>query len=152
MCIRDSVDELRLGEAILLGCKPLHRQAIEGLRTDAFTLVAEVIEVKEKPAQPWGERAQGAFGETATRPGSGTIRQAIVALGRQDVDPEGIAPSDGVVMLGMSSDHLVVDLGEVEASVGDELAFGLDYSALVRAATSPFVSRREFSPRRSLRV
>src|SRR3546814_3888376 len=53
------VDDLRLGESILLGTEPLHREAITDLHTDAFALVAEVIEVKTKPAQPWGEIAQG---------------------------------------------------------------------------------------------
>jgi len=39
------IDELRLGEAILLGVDPLYRTPIPGLHTDAFTLTAEVIEV-----------------------------------------------------------------------------------------------------------
>jgi predicted amino acid racemase len=134
------VDELRLGESILLGTEPLHRRPIEGLRTDAFSLVGEVIEVKTKPAQPWGEIAQASFGHEPPRRGSGSIRQAIVALGRQDTDPDGLTPPAGITMLGMSSDHLIVDVGDHDVSVGDELAFGLDYSALVRAATSPFVT------------
>lgn len=134
------VNELRLGESILLGTEPLHRRPIEGLRTDAFTLVAEVIEVKTKPAQPWGEIAQAAYGEQPPRAGTGTIRQAILALGRQDVDPDGLSLPAGAAMLGMSSDHLVVDLGELPTAVGDEFALGLNYSALVRAMTSPFVT------------
>ena len=56
------VNELRLGEAILLGTEPLHRRPVTGLRTDAFTLTAEVIELKTKPAQPWGEIGESAFG------------------------------------------------------------------------------------------
>jgi predicted amino acid racemase len=43
----------------------------------------------------------------------------------------------------MSSDHLVVDLGDHRLAVGDELGFGLGYGALVRAMTSPFVARIE---------
>lgn len=137
------VDELRLGEAILLGVEPLHRRPIEGLRTDAFALVAEVIEAKVKPAQPWGEIAQGAFGHQPPRGGTGSIRQAIVALGRQDVDPDGLSLPDGVTMLGMSSDHLVVDVTDHPVAVGDELTFHLDYGALLRAMTSPFVANVE---------
>ncbi|WP_129669911.1 alanine/ornithine racemase family PLP-dependent enzyme [Phytoactinopolyspora endophytica] len=137
------VDELRLGESILLGTEPLHRRVIDGLRTDAFTLVAEVIEAKLKPAQPWGDIAQAAFGDQPPRGGAGTIRQAILAVGRQDVDPDGLTPPPGVMALGMSSDHLVVDVGDHDVSVGDELAFRLDYSALVRAMTSPFVAHVE---------
>ena len=40
-----------------------------------------------------------------------------------------------------SSDHLVVDPGPVPLAVGAEVAFQLDYSALLRAMTSPFVTR-----------
>jgi predicted amino acid racemase len=138
------IDDLRLGEAILLGLDPLHRRRIEGLRTDAFRLVAEVIEVNEKPGEPWGDLAQSAFGVTRVRgAGGGAVRRAILAVGRQDVDPHGISPSEGVTVLGASSDHLVVGVGDHDVVVGDELAFGLDYSALVRAATSPFVTALE---------
>jgi ornithine racemase len=135
------IDELRLGEAILLGVDPLYRTPIPGLHTDAFTLTAEVIEVAMKPAQPWGDRAQAAFGEAPLRTGSGTVHQAILALGRQDVDPDGLQPPEGITILGMSSDHLVVDLGDHPVVVGDEIDFGVGYGALVRAMTSPFVTK-----------
>lgn len=134
------IDELRLGEAILLGTEPLHRQPIDGLHLDACTLIAEVIEVATKPARPWGEIAQGAFGHLPERTTTGTIRQAILALGRQDVDLDGLHPPPGIEILGMSSDHLVVDVGDHEVAVGQEVRFSLGYGALVRAATSPFVT------------
>jgi ornithine racemase len=137
------IDELRLGEAILLGVDPLYRTPIPGLHTDAFTLTAEIIEVAMKPAQPWGDRAQAAFGEAPVRTGSRTVHQAILALGRQDVDPDGLQPPKGITILGMSSDHLVVDLGDHPVAVGDEIDFGVGYGALVRAMTSPFVTKIE---------
>jgi predicted amino acid racemase len=137
------VNHLRLGESILLGLEPLHRVPVPGLRVDAFTLVAEVIESRIKPSEPWGLLGQTAFGETLDRPPStGDRAQVIVALGRQDVDPDGVTPPPGYTVLGASSDHLVLDAGTHRPSVGDELRFGLNYSALVRAMTSPFVSRR----------
>jgi predicted amino acid racemase len=58
------VNHLRIGEAILLGCDPLDRTPIEGLRTDAFTLVAEVIEAKAKPSLAWGSLGETAFGHS----------------------------------------------------------------------------------------
>jgi predicted amino acid racemase len=137
------IDELRLGEAILLGVDPLYRTPITGLHTDAFTLIAEVIEVAMKPAQPWGDRAQAAFGAAPARTGSTTVHQAILAVGRQDVDPDGLRPPEGITILGMSSDHLIVDLGDQPAAVGDEIEFGVGYGALVRAMTSPFVTKTE---------
>jgi predicted amino acid racemase len=137
------IDDLRLGEAILLGVDPLYRTPISGLHTDVFTLVAEVIEVAVKPAQPWGDRAQAAFGEAPVRTGGGAVRQAILALGRQDVDLDGLRPPPGIAILGMSSDHLVVDLGDHLVAVGDEIDFGVAYGALVQAMTSPFVTKIE---------
>ena len=137
------INDLRLGESILLGTEPLHRRVLDGLRTDAFTLVAEVIEVKTKPALPWGDTAQAAFGTPPTRDDGELVRQAIVALGRQDTDPDGLTAPAGITVLGMSSDHLVLDVGDHDVSVGDELSFGLGYAALLRAATSPFVTSRE---------
>lgn len=139
------VDELRLGESILLGLDPLTRRPVPSLRTDAVVLVAELIEVRTKPAAPWGALGQTAFGARTARPGTGVVHQGILALGRQDVDPDGLEPPAGVSVLGTSSDHLVVDLGDHGAVVGDELTFGVGYGALLRAMTSPFVSVVESS-------
>lgn len=134
------VNDLRLGEAILLGTEPLHRTVLPGMHADAFRLVAEVIETGVKPAQPWGSLAQTAYGELAAARSGGTTRQAILALGRQDVSLEGLLPPPGIRILGMSSDHLVVDCGDHRLDVGDELTFDLGYGALVQAMTSPFVA------------
>jgi predicted amino acid racemase len=135
------VNDLRLGESLLLGRETLHRRPIDGLHTDAITLIAEVIESKVKPSKPWGEIAQTAFGEKPPATDRGEISQAILAVGRQDTDPDGLQPPPGMEILGASSDHLIVNSGSDLVSVGDEIALGLDYSALVRAMTSPFVAR-----------
>lgn len=143
------IDNLRLGESILLGCEPLRRTPIDGLHLDAVTFVAEVIESKVKPLRPWGERHENAFGaRTVERgrvggesTGSSRARRAIVALGEQDTDPAGLSPPAGMVVVGASSDHLVLDVGPLDLAVGHEVRFGLDYRALLRAMTSPFVGR-----------
>lgn len=144
------INDLRLGEAILLGREPLHRQPIEGLHTDGITLIAEAIESKVKPTRPWGEIGQSAFGaapaaakrpEARHGPNSGQAIQTILALGCQDTDPDGLVPPDGVRILGASSDHLIVGSSRRPLSVGTEVRFRLNYSALVRAMTSPFVAQ-----------
>jgi len=134
------INQLRLGESILLGCDPLDRSPIEGLQLDAFTLVGEVIESKLKPSLPTGTAAQASFGTPPRRVDRGPVRQAIVALGQQDTDPAGLTPPEGVTVLGASSDHLVLDAGQCDLRPGDEVTFGLTYGALVRAMTSPFVA------------
>ncbi len=134
------INNLRLGESILLGLEPLNRQPIEGLHTDAFTLFAEVIESSEKPSKPWGTAAQSAYGKTEIANDRGHISQAILAIGMQDVDPSGLVPPAGIEILGSSSDHLVINCGEEPLPVGAEIAFHVNYSALVSAMTSPFVA------------
>jgi predicted amino acid racemase len=134
------INDLRLGESILLGREPLQRTAIAGLHLDAFTLVGEVIEAKAKPSVGWGNVAQTAFGEPGPGVDRGTTVRVLVALGRQDVDPDGLTPPRGFEVLGAGSDHLVLDAGQSTVTVGTELRFGLDYSALLRAATSPSVA------------
>ncbi len=136
------INQLRLGEAILLGREPLHRCEIEGLHTDAFTLVAEVIESKTKPSQPWGELGQTAFGQTIDRPRvSRDANRVIVSVGRQDIEPSDLSAPSGTSIIGASSDHLVLDTGTTAPAVGTELRFGVGYSSLLRSMTSPFVGR-----------
>lgn len=135
------INNLRLGESILLGCEPLYRRSIPGLHTDAFTLVAEVIESKRKPSRPWGRIAETAFGPMAPVPESGPLAQAILALGHLDTDPNGLTPLAALRILGASSDHLVIETGANVLDVGTEVAMRPDYSALIRAVASPFVAK-----------
>ena len=135
------INDLRLGESILLGCDPLDRSPIDGLHRDAITLTAEVIELKVKPSRPWGEIAQSAFGDRPRATDRGPISRAILAVGIQDTDPDGLTPPPGTEILGASSDHLILDVGRASLRIGNEVTFRPNYSALVRAMTSPFVAK-----------
>ncbi len=135
------VNNLRLGESILLGREPLYRQPIEGLHTDAIRLVGEVIESKVKPSLPWGDIAESAFGKIDLPKDRGPISQAILAIGRQDTDPCGLQPPAGIEILGASSDHLIVRSSRDDIVVGSEIVFQPNYSFLVRAMTSPYVAK-----------
>jgi predicted amino acid racemase len=138
------INHLRLGEALLLGREPLTRTAIPGLYTDAITLVAEVIEAKYKPNRAWGTRHRTSFSKKPASPqkqsGQPMAMRALLALGEQDADPAGLL-SPGLSIEGASSDHLVVSAAESALAVGDEQRFQVSYSCLLRAMTSPFVSR-----------
>lgn len=135
------VNNLRLGEAILLGRDPLQRLPIADLHTDAITLVAEVIESKIKPSKSSGVIAQNAFGERLAGTDRGEVLQSILAIGRQDIDPEGLLSAEGIRIRSVSSDHLVLESADRELSIGAEVTFELNYSALLRAMTSPFVGK-----------
>lgn len=141
------VNNLRLGEAILLGRDSLNRRPIAGLHTDAITLVGEVIESRRKPTQPWGPTSQNAFGDTfdTAHQGEdseqdGEIWQTIVAAGRQDIDPDDLLSASGVAVLGASSDHLILETS-ARTKPGTGIRFEPGYSALLRSMTSPYVAK-----------
>ena len=135
------INHLRIGESMLLGCDTLTREPIPGMHTDAFVLVAEVTEIKTKPSQPYGEICQDAFGHHPRLEDRGDRRRAILAIGRQDVDPAALMPTTGADIIGASSDHLVLDATGTDLGVGDEVTFRMGYSALLRAMTSRYVAK-----------
>ncbi len=136
------INNLRLGESIYLGCETLYRKAISGLYTDAFTLVAEVIESKLKPSLPYGESAQDAFGNITNFNDIGKINRAILGVGLQDVTVSGLTPRSDVEIIGASSDHIIIDAKNTELKVGDKVEFDLNYAALLSAMTSPYVFKK----------
>ena len=138
----DKINNLRLGESILLGCETLGRKAIPGLHTRAFQLFAEVIESKKKPSLPFGEICQDAFGNIHNFQDQGIRQRAILALGRQDILVPGLKPNNKLEILGSSSDHIILDSEDHNLQVGDEVNFNLDYGGLLAAMTSPFIKKQ----------
>lgn len=138
------VNHARIGEAILLGRETVHRSAWPGTFQDAFVLYAEVLELKTKPSLPVGECSEDAFGRWPLFEDRGDIRRALLNVGREDIDVEGITPVDlRLRILGASSGYLVMDVSAAadDIRVGDELAFSLNYSALLAAVTSEYVKK-----------
>jgi ornithine racemase len=136
------INNLRVGESILLGCETISRKAISGLHTQAFQLIAEVIESKTKPSLPFGEICQDAFGNVSRFQDRGICQRAIIALGRQDVLVSGLTSHHQLEILGSSSDHIILDSQNQNLQVGDEVNFNLDYGALLAAMTSPFIRKK----------
>jgi predicted amino acid racemase len=139
------INHARIGEAILLGRETLHRRAWPGTRQDAFLLRAEILERKLKPSLPLGETAEDAFGRRPAFEDRGERQRALLNMGREDVDVEGLTPLDpGVTLLGASSGYLVADVTEARATagVGDDLAFRPSYGALLAAMTSEYIKKR----------
>ena len=133
------INNLRLGESIFLGCETLERKTIDGLFTDVFTLIAEVIESKTKPSMPYGDIGQDAFGNIPKFPGLGLMRRAILGVGLQDVLVSGLTPLSNIDILGASSDHIIINAKQSEIKVGDTIKFNLNYGALLSAMTSPYI-------------
>ncbi len=135
------INNLRLGESILLGYETAHRKTIPGLDTSAFKLVAEVIESKKKPSLPNGESCQDAFGNSPQYLDRGIHQRVIIALGIQDILVSGLSPLDDLEILGASSDHIILEDRSTNFPIGSEVTFGLTYGGLLAAMTSPFIKK-----------
>lgn len=142
--IPEGITQLRIGEGILLGQETSYRRPVPGTFSDAFRLHCEVIELQNKPSMPDGLIGTDAFGRSPVFEDKGIRRRAIAAIGRHDVIVEGLIPADaGAVIIGASSDHLLLDVTEVERplAVGSILKFEMQYSALISGMMSSYVSK-----------
>jgi predicted amino acid racemase len=115
------INQLRIGESILLGVDSVTKEPIEGLYQDAFLIETEIIETAKKDDR----------------------KQAIAALGTQDVDPEELSSTIPATSIrDATSDHLMLDVGsDVDVQVGQEIVFRPGYKSLVRAMTSSLVEK-----------
>ena len=138
------VNHARIGEAILLGRETVRRRAWPDTFQDAFVLGAEVLELQRKPSAPVGERSEDAFGEQHDFEDRGVRLRALLNIGREDVDIDGIVPeAAGIRVLGATSGYLIADVTDASrrVCVGDQLAFSLNYGALLAAMTSEYVHK-----------
>jgi len=143
----ERVNHARIGEAIILGRETTHRNPWPDTYQDAFVLHAEVLELKKKPSIPLGDRSEDAFGTRPEFEERGEILRALINVGREDINVEGITSQDPrVVILGASSGYLIVDVTEAAGSirVGDTLSFLLNYAALLAAMTSEYVKKHAY--------
>ena len=135
------INNLRIGEALILGRETAYGNPIPGMHDDVITLEAEVIECKDKPSMPEGELGMDAFGNKVHFTDYGIMRRAILSVGRQDVACEDLIPPEGVEVLGCSSDHLIVRLHNQDVQIGDTITFKLTYGGILRVMTSPYVRK-----------
>lgn len=133
------VNNLRLGEALFLGCEPLDNRKIKGLYTDTVSLTAEVIESKIKPSLPWGKRGFNTLGKREHIQDRGAVSQAIIALGRQDVCITGLRAPKGVKIISSTSDHILLETSNKPLFLGEKVTFTLDYNALLSSMSSHYI-------------
>lgn len=139
------INNLRLGEVTLLGRETAFGNKVDGLNDDVFTLKAQIVELKMKPSVPIGTIGMDAFGNKPHYEDRGIIKRAIVAVGRQDINPDGLFPLDSDIdILGASSDHTILDVtnSKMDYNVGDIIEFKVDYGSLLKAMTSEYVEKR----------
>lgn len=141
----EGINNLRIGEAFLLGRETAYGERIPGTTNHVFQLVCEIIELKTKPTIPKGIAGQNAFGEPPRFEDRGIRKVAICAIGRQDVDVSKLTPQDeDVMIMGASSDHIVLDVTETgeRYAVGGEIRFNMTYGGILSAMTSPYVQKK----------
>src|SRR6056297_1925245 len=140
----EGINNLRIGEAVVLGRETAYGEKIKDTFDDAFLLEVEIVEMKEKPSLPIGEIGMDAFGNKPTFKDKGHMIRGICAIGRQDVEVDGLIPLDtDIEIIGASSDHLIVDLTKVQENyeLGDKIEFKLKYSSLLKIFTSKYVKK-----------
>lgn len=142
--IPKGINNIRLGESIVLGRETAYGNYLDNMYSDVFTLQAEIIELKDKPSVPIGTIGMNAFGKVPEFEDNGTIHRAILAIGQQDVDYKELIPVDTVKLLGSSSDHIIVDLSDTNTvyGVGDVIEFRLTYASVLSLFTSKYIGRK----------
>ena len=144
--IPEGVNNLRLGESVLFGKERAKYTFLPDTYADVFTLECEIVELKEKPSLPWGTVGVDSYGKKPEFTDRGEHRlKAVCALGKQDFDVETTVTCDpGIIILGASSDHLMLDVTDSSQSykVGDKVNLQLGYFSTMRAFTSEYVTRK----------
>jgi predicted amino acid racemase len=135
------INNIRLGESIILGRETAYGNYLDNTYADVITLEAEIIELKEKPSIPIGTIGMNAFGKIPIFEDKGNILRAILAIGKQDVDYTELIPYDTVSLIGSSSDHIIVDISDCYNiyEVGDTMLFKLTYASILSLMTSKYV-------------
>ena len=135
------INNLRLGEVILLGVESVSGDKINGLFTDAFTLITEVIEAKSKPVLTKALFTDPALQALRLVPDNNHAMRSILAIGKQDTDISGLTLPKGVTCLGATSDHMVIKSIRSHPRVGSALKLQMNYSALMRAMNAPDITK-----------
>jgi predicted amino acid racemase len=137
----EGINNLRLGESLVLGRETAYGDFIDGTFDDVFILESDIIEVKEKPSVPIGQIGMNAFGKIPTFEDKGIRKRAIIAIGKQDVDHNELIPFDTIQPIGSSSDHIILDVtdGLYEYRVGSVIQFRLTYASILSLMTSKYV-------------
>ena len=147
----DRINMLRIGAVSVCGPQEdlrtsYGRKEVDAL-TEAFTLEAEVIEVKTKATHPIGKLGVDAFGQKPKYKDRGMRQRALLAIGRADFgDLTDMLPQlEGAEIIGASGDHTILDIEDCNEiiKVGDVVRFKLKYTAIMRLTSSENVKINE---------
>lgn len=140
------VNHFRVGEALFFGADLFEGNTIKGMYPFTFELEAQVIEVSEKPSEPFGDMQANPSG-IKYKKGTSTKKQlhrAIIDIGVLDVQPQFLIPRNKKLkVIGASSDMLVVDISESRHKypVGSTMKFQLKYMGALSLLNSRYVEK-----------
>lgn len=134
----ERINHLRIGEAILVNYDMNYEWGItdmDYISTHAFTLEAQVLECRLKPTHPVGESFVDCLGNRPYFEDRGIRRRALIGVGKLDMGGTArlIPLDEGVVYLGGSSDHTILDVEDSPVcwKAGDIMRFDISYSELM---------------------
>lgn len=144
------MNHFRIGEAAFFGTSPLDNKQFMDLYTDAFVFEANIIELERKDMLPDGILSEANIGHTADfnqDEMNSSSYKAILDFGLLDVDKNDIEVFDKEVkFVGITSDMMVVDLGEnirengeKKYFVGSKICFKPSYMGVARLLNSGFI-------------
>lgn len=124
------INQLRIGEAILLGHETIKYKPVASNSTDAFKIKADVIQLNKNKKET----------------------KAIIAIGYQDIGAGKLKPVEkGVKMTGeMYSEYCKVEVSG-NTKLGQVVYFQPDYYAMLALMASPYV-RKEYLRRRPIAI
>ncbi len=142
--------EIRSGGGPLYGYDFVSGKGLAGLERFDPVLTAVVLESSRKPPAPPGAGGFDAFGHVPDVDLPETdANYTLLNIGRRDCEPGGLRPLlPGARLAGATSDVSIL-ITEQPLHPGDTVAFAVDYDALVRAMTSPFVAKEFISRTKS---
>ena len=140
----EGITQMRIGDALFISdLDDCFEYKVFTDDEEAFTLHAEIIEIKEKPSHPIGTIAVDAFGNSKQYIDKGIRKRALIAVGRQDLgDCMHLRPLDSSVeVIGGSSDHTILDITECKKDykLGDVIEFHVMYENLMMLSQSEYV-------------
>lgn len=141
------INHFRIGEMLYFGNNLFTEKTIKGMKTDVFTLHAQIIELIEKPKVPTGELQTNPSGEQFEineEDYGKTSYRAILDLGLLDISTDFLMPIDkGIKVTGASSDMIVIDLGSTKRNykVGDWVKFKLKYMGALGLLNSNYIEK-----------
>ncbi|MCC6818328.1 MAG: alanine racemase [Bacteroidia bacterium] len=150
--VPEEINHFRIGEAAFFGITPSNDSPFRDLIIDTFEFSANIIEIEQKKIVPDGVLSDANIGHTADfdeANSSETSIKAILDFGLLDVDINDLEFIDkSIHFVGVTSDMLVVDLGEnrnpkgeKKYRIGEKLTFKLNYMATARLLNSKFIDK-----------